>query len=344
MNQVFIYLIYVGLTTIFALFVTNKKTVFNYFFILLIALLWSTYTLVWSYEVVGDRMNYVTWFKTVYPLYANNFYMVFEQSNEIGWVIFNTLLAKLFNNEKIALYIYMFFPILVTIIFMYKHKYQFYKLHFLFCLTFIPLYCTYLCRQMFAYSFGIIAIYAYTKNKKILSLLLTIVAMLFHKTAVVILLVGIIIPFLKTKGRVLVFSMGCIVILPILPLLISVVFNIFNISKWSVEKNFMVTFAIIKAIPYLIIFFLGIKNYKLLKDKENFNVYLIMTYLCGFFWITTLFGQWYYRLNIYFLPGVVLCIIEYLKEIKGNTRIPLIISTICLFAITLREVYLISLY
>lgn len=345
MNQILIYLLYIMGTSILAVFVTKKKSIFTYLFILLIVSAWSTYTLVWSYEIVGDRMNYVTWFKKIYPLYASNFNMILEQDNEIGWVLFNTILSKLFNSEKIALYIYMFFPMLVSVIFMYKQKFPFYKIHFLFSLTFIPYYCTYLCRQMFAYSFGLIAIYTYINNKKIISVFFVIMAFLFHKSAVIILLAFIIFSYVNSKRKILIFALGCILILPVLPTLISLVFQIFNINKWKVGNNIIITAAVLKSIPYLLIFILGIKNYNILKRNKYLNIYLIMTFLSGFFWITTLFGTWYYRLNIYFLIGVILFVLISFKNIKSkDDRIILVLSITLIFLITLREIYLMSLY
>lgn len=239
----------------------------------------------------------------------------------------------------------MFFPILISIIIMYKQKVNFYKLHFLFSVTLIPYYCTYLSRQMFAYGFGMLAIYSYINSKKIISLLFVILAMLFHKSAVVILLAILLFEFITSKKKIIILALVSILSLPFLPIIISLTFTIFNINKWQINNNMIFTIAILKSIPYLIIFYLGLKNYNVLKKDNNLNIYLIMTFLSGFFWITTSLGTWYYRLNIYFLFGVIMLMFNELKLIKGKKDyLILLVSIYLIFFITLREIYLMSLY
>lgn len=86
MKQVLIYIIYILCTSILAFFIRKKKNIFNYLFLLIIIIIWSTYTLVWSYEIIGDRLNYVMWFQRIYPIYSNNLNLIFQQNNEYGWV------------------------------------------------------------------------------------------------------------------------------------------------------------------------------------------------------------------------------------------------------------------
>lgn len=349
MEYILIYIFLLIITCFISTFIQKKSTIKDYFLIIILALIWSVYGAIWKYDVPGDRMNYVTWFKYVYPLYQNNFSMILQQNNEIGWFFYNVILTKMITNINFLFYLYSFFPIVATLLYLYKQTGSYKVLHLFFSISPIVLYTTYLCRQMNAYAFIILSIYFFKRKKYIFTVLFGFTSFLFHKTSLVCMIIYILYILVNksiiNKKTNIYFSIFLLFLLPIIPNIITVFFSVFHLDKWIIVNQ--ISLSIFKGIPYLIIYiiFLNYKgNLKDINTKNNsFNA--ILCFFVFYFWLLSIFNTWIYRISIFFLFGYIT--ISSFLLINEKRQIPKLVflsSQFTLFILLLREIYLVSTY
>ena len=324
MIEVLIYCAFLIFTTFLSIFIKkNNSKKLNILLIIILAMIWSFYTITLPYNYSGDRLNYVTWFKQVYSQISIDAGLAMT-GKELGWVIGNIILSNFIKSEYVMFYVYMIIPMSAVLFWIYSKKFTFYKANFILGTTLFPFYCTYLCRQMISVSIVIFATNFLEDRHYIRFIICIFISCLFHLSTIYIGVILLFLSLVKDAKHFKYISIISLLSIPLIPIIFSFINNFFIITKWSIS-NMEVSYSLIKAIPYfllVIIFYIYNKNCKIQNNQINrnnvFNITLV--FFIGFFWLLSGYQYWTYRLGIYFMNYYIFSIIPFIKLKKINIQ------------------------
>ncbi|OAT80987.1 hypothetical protein A6P54_13405 [Bacillus sp. MKU004] len=341
------YLIIIFLCYLMSLFVSDQRKRRSYFLITLIAIGIGLFSVWLGYKpYMYDRGSYILHFNVTYPVYLSDLSHIFRQPVEIGFVIVNVIVRYFTSNYLWLFFVFAFIPTVITLFVLYKFPYKFKSLFFLYIISMIPLFTTYLNRQMFAVAVFNIAIYYYYKGNKTLYLIYTLLACFFHGTAVIGFLLFVFLQYAKNLRRdwYIVISMlvAVVALFPLVEFLISNIAYLnekFDISELSKASNIV----FLKGLPFLMIGFIALynRNY-LIKYESKIDMFIVLTIFTGICWVYAIKGYWLYRISIFsMVPALILAQILFSK-LKDKKLVQLIyVAFVTSMAIiTIREIYL----
>lgn len=210
----------------------------------------------------------------------------------------------------------------------------------------------YMLKQALACALIAIAVAMYFKNKKILCVLSSVLAIMFHESAWIIVPVFIAMYFSKYKMARIIEYFGITLFLIFFPqinkVIISLVIKIIpemayqleNYLNSSGEMNITINFiTILKGVPYYVLTIFAFVNRKKLVNKiRYYDEYLFLSFFVSITNLFSLYMYWMYRFSMFFyFPILVFAENIYYNTEKSKDRLLFSISTFCLlFILTLR--------
>ena len=211
MNILINYLFFMITGFVISKFVKKRNTKKDIILILTISILLGLFSvLIGVDKYMHDRYNYYFHYLNTYK--SMTFKAVFSYPVELGYVIINYLFVKISSSTNFMFFIYMFIPTFIILLFLYQFEGDFSFYFFLYMTSFLPLFSTYLSRQMFAAGFFMIALYNLFKNNKVMYFIMIILASSFHATAIIGILIYPFFLLINTKVRFLALILFMLVV------------------------------------------------------------------------------------------------------------------------------------
>lgn len=258
-------------------------------------------------KVGFDTENYISYFNEISKIPLTN---IFKFPLEKGYVFLNKIISYISIDSRVFFFIISAFIIYSFSRFIYKNsKNVFLSVILFLCLGFFgdSLNIT---RQMIAISIILYA-YEYIKiDKYFNAILITLLAISFHKTAIVFFIYIIVSKYKITNKYIITYFIMSVIILFIGKPLINIINNIFYSDKYS---SFVVGEGINLFLLYLSINIFGVLliNKVLKKDRLMFFEYhgiflqTIFQALCIYFSLFSRTVRYFSIFNIIFIPNII---------------------------------------
>ncbi len=282
----------------------------NYLVPLFLAVIWGGYS-VWSSSAVlsGDRSAYT---------------LKFEHHYENAWTKGVNFIANIihatFDDVNVLFFSITFITVFAFLVVVYNNDDERKNITLFFVTSSLIINSFYLIKQAPAVAFGTIALVEVTKKRYVTTVLMILLAVLFHESALILIPLCIfyvfkdkkLIRYLCYAGMVLVvlmygvFSSRLYIFLQrYLPDVAFDLRNYFDSSGDIIDNGSFAT--ILKGAPVYIITYMGFRKRKELSTKIDNNYYYLM--LCTFnsvCIILSMYMHWMFRLGLYaMIPGFI---------------------------------------
>lgn len=290
--------------------VKRKRKASDVFLIAFIAIIPAVFSAFLPYSI-SDRSIYASRFMDFYPqAYLGNIKGIFTQTSvEYGFAIYNLIVYKILPKPEFFFFVTSFICNYCLLSSFYKIKqYAFSGLVFVCLCTWYPFLTFYSIRQMLAVGFTSIAMTSYINSSELKKcwknvLFWSMIAMLFHGTAIVVFVWIAICELFRDKRKIkllmIFLSVGAFVMWPILNWVLS--WDMFS-NKFIGSKTIgTVSIEVfLKGIPMLTAAVLGFLYRNRLNAKESkIDCYINGTLLFGFMWIYAINSYWVFRFSFY---------------------------------------------
>lgn len=297
-----------------------------------------------------DRITYIYNFHYRYPAYYSSFEALLKAKTEPGIVVVSMLIAKFTDN---ALWLFFIITFITTMINLYvisrlSKDYAVVVLLMFFSLFFFD--GIYLIKQVTAVAFANLAFYSLVRERKGRYFIYSLIACLFHSTAVIMLPMYLI--FRKSgskKAYVTAFAVFVALFVYLGPLIKVLFPNIPFVSQYLTMESYGYTLgggstaSFIKGIPFYIITILSIVNREALKKElKHADLYIMSSAFYSMFWMLTFNMYWFYRVGWYLMFPVLIMIPALFRCIKENKAYLFLAGTGILFllAFTIRQIFI----
>ncbi len=316
--------------------------------VIIVSLLFTLYNVICtnlSTRIDGDRANYFYEF------------MGYRETSAGLTFIFN--FVKLFsNNMNIVYYLITFICSFITFYCLFNEKYaNIYALVFLLITDFV-FFTFFALKQCVTCAIASLIFYLIFNKKGnvkyIFVAILVYIACLFHSTGLLIIPVALIFFFYRNKKinpflLIIIFSIimlsfdGILTFLTqnfgnIMPTLTEKINEYFYSDGTYIESQI----AFLKGIPFYVVLWMGIINYKKYEKEKNYDKLLILAFIGAFAYFITFISYWMYRITaLFYLPIAVLfgIVFENEENIK-NKNLYFILCILLETVILLRWLYL----
>lgn len=327
----------------------RRKT--SLFIILLLTLILSIYsTYLASTGILVDTIRYSWSFNYRYPTYSNSLEDMLNAKTEVGFLYLNKVIY-IFTDNSIWLFFCCAF-ISTSLTFYVASKINGYLINFvmLYMMSQYYLFTTYTLKQALAVSFANLAIYQLFKNRNLLFIIYTAIAISFHTSSLVLFIYYILTKIIKTRRSyiyiligtpLLALSMGLLMnfVLPNIPFFSSYIF-----SEDQLNQQIEGYGVIFRGLPfYILSVYLLIYRNRLATKFKHIDKYIIACLLFSMSWILAVQYYWILRFCWYFALLTLSSVPLLLKEISNkNGKIVFIFLFFTpLIVLTIRQVYLI---
>lgn len=322
----------------------NKKTL-NIKYIILTAAMFTLYNVIitkLSIKYGIDRTSYL-----------NNFEGL-SQTPSFGLSVIIDIIKIFSNNVELLFYFTSFVSIIITYISIAKSKdYKISAIIFLLSTQFIFISFVNL-KQIYAIALGSIAITLAIENannkERILSIILALISILFHPTGIIVVPIILLVLSSNKKNTLLLIMLTILLVLffqPILTQLASISSHIIpsvsnKITQYINEMNMenggnSLYNIVIRGLPFYIVTICALISRKgLSKTIKNYDKYLIISVICSFIILLSIYNTWITRLSFYlYAPISILYSILLSNSSKRSLVKFMLISSIVLLNITL---------
>lgn len=285
-----------------------------------------------SIEIGNDTYNYYKFYENLTPFKFN------ETRFEFGYVMLNSLIKTFFINPQF-LFIISSFIILISIYRFFIDKSNLLWLALLIFLLSHTYFGTFnTIRQYLAFAFLVFAYNGYRDKKYFIFVLMTFLAFLFHKSAIVFL--GLIFtPLLKTRNKSIILILITSFIIIIVPISVYQKIPYFDVYLSGVFDNANRPAAILNSLIVLIVLSIGF-IYR--GNRQEISLLEKMTMISFFISILGIKTSVATRLNIYFFPFVIVYLTNTIYIIS-NKKEQMFFISIVIIMFTLNY-YVIAIY
>ncbi|WP_414739265.1 EpsG family protein [Macrococcoides caseolyticum] len=347
----FMFVLFVFLSSRFL----KEQTLKSNFFKFLLSIILSLYSTYYSTRfVLPDTLNYDWSFHYRFPPIYNSFQKIVESKNEIGFVYLNKLIYIL-NGDTIHLFFIIaliFNFITISIIFKYTKNYILTLTLFFFSQYYF--FSFFSLKQALAISFGILAISNFVEKRYLIYFFYTLIAILFHSTAIILTILFFILLFNYKRKKItplLIISLISLLFFkPLLNILIEI-FPIINIylleDPTSIEEFSNNLSTLFKGIPfYIITIYSLIYKDNIIRLGEFYYIFILCSLFCSVSWLFSINFYWLFRLNWYFAIFTILLVPVIIKVIKTEEEkiIAIFLIYTPFFLITIRQIFISSTY
>ena len=302
-------------------------------------------------EGLVDRISYVYNFYFRYPIYYSSPEALLEAKTEPGIIVISMLVAKLTDNALWLFFVVTMLSMLINLYVISKLTIDYTAVILILMLSMFFLDGIYLVKQMTSIAFANLAFYSYVNGKRIRYLLYSVIACLFHSTAVILFVLYFVYRFARAKKvYAVIFFLFSFLFIYLGPLLsrvfpsIPFVRQYLEFDRYGYSLGGGSTAAFIKGIPFYIISGLSIhKREALKKELKQADIFIIACVLYSMCWLFTFNMYWFYRIGWYLmLPALILIPALYrtIKDQKAHLFL-LFTGLLIMAALTLRQLYLI---
>lgn len=292
--------------------------------IIFVSALYGVYSIICGkYPYVSDRLNFAFRF-------ASDAYEEFVFNESMGLFFLEKLLHIFTYEPKVLFFVVAFIFMFVTLLAYRNLDEANPQALLLLLLSAYPTYGLYMLKQSLAVAIMFLAFSYYKKNKQI-SIICTIVAILFHESALVVIPVVLVLKLLKNNvTRKLVYIFSAIVLLgfanfnnvlisyviKLVPALENQLSAYLNVQNGAIISNgTYLTF--LKGIPFFLTFIVGLFNRKE-NENEKYNEYMFLTFFVSITFILSNYMYWLFRFGLYFYFPVFIFAERVLQNIKSE--------------------------
>lgn len=324
----------------------SKKNKFGIVSIIIISCLIGYYSLICGrIPYAGDRYNYA--FRFVSDTYA-----YFVKTESIGLYWLESFLHLFTYNPDVLFFIVAFLYSLITLL---AYKYNDKSMPIMLLILGLSSYISfgfYMLKQCLAIALIALSFSAYSRNKKILFLILNILAICFHESTWIMIPFYLILKLSENRHIRNMIYILFIIFVFFFSQINSVIISVFvhfipsigvQLSYYLTSSGSLLTsinlMTALKGLPFYFIFLFSVYKSKLLSNKiENFNKYMMMCFLICIMTILSSYMYWMFRFAIFlYFPVFIFAgqVFKALDEKKDKT-IYLVFLCLILFGLTLR--------
>lgn len=291
----------------------NNNDKYPFIFMVITSTLFGFYSIMCgAYPYSSDRLNYAFRFQ-------NDIYLNYVRSESLGLSIIERAL-HLFTHDPL----YLFFTVsalsILILLFAYKKSPHSTPLSLIMIMLLgYPIYSFYLLKQILSIAFISLAYVYYERKERIKSILASILAIMFHESALIILPTYILMLIIRNKKiKVIIYAIlafATIFFKKISAFIIRLVIKIIpslssQLTIYVTDSGEMVnigagTLVALKGIPYYYIAFKAIKERKTLKETiKNYDYYVLITVITAITYILSAHMYWTFRFGLIFIMSI----------------------------------------
>lgn len=279
-------------------------------------------------EGLPDRINYAYNFLYRYPDYYASLGTLLKSNTEPGYLLMNMIIRKFTQNPEWQFFWVALITSLINLYVVSRISRRYKIVVLLTMLSMFFFQSTYLLRQAMAVAFFNLAFLMYLEGKKLKYILFSIMAALFHVTAVIALPIYYIFRYAKSNKIYLPVFVGFAFLFALFgPVFTTVVVRVPLIGQYiGVEELKYVIghgslSSVLKGFPFYIITLFSLLNRKALAQKLKYaNILIISSAIYSMCWILNYNMYWFFRFGWFLmLPTLILvpelfCLIRDSKE------------------------------
>lgn len=294
--------------------------------ILLISIILSLYSayLATTGKLV-DTVRYAWSFLYRYPSFYSSFESLLESQTEIGFLLINKLILEYTTNPY---WLFLFIALFTTTINLYvssRWSKNFLTIVLLYLVSLYFFQTTYLLRQALAVSFANLAIFALIRESKMKFWIYSVVAVLFHITALILIPIYFILTFFKRRNSYMIGTIAIILFLFLIEVLsnrvgLKLIDQYLAYDEISLALGGGSISSVLKGLPFYFITVLAlIKRKELQKVLYKSDFYIISSVIYSCSWLMTYNMYWSFRMGWYFMLPV-LVMVPSLMSLVSNRR------------------------
>jgi len=289
---------------------------------ILISIIASIYSGSLDISFSSDRENYYYWFRNIYINY-DSVLDIIENNEEFGWVLLNRFITIFTTSE-----FWFFFIITFTITFInlqvfihYTSDYK--KVVMLYFGSLFFFSSLYLIRQSLAFTLGNVAVYNLVNDNKKYYFLLSLLAMTFHTSSIVLFFIGLLYIFRENKIIILItlflFMISFFWFEPVFNTLLSISPLTEDYLIYDLESGGGTFGSIFRGIPYYLLTFVALLNRRYVtRYNKSINLLIVFSLIYSASFILSVHFYWFFRIGYYFLLFTLLLFIRLMEILKNK--------------------------
>ena len=300
--------------------------------------------------VLSDRERYSFSFIYRYPMYFGSIDALFKAGTEPGFVLLCRIFSSFTQNMSWLYFFTVFISSIINLYVISKITKHFISVTVLTLISMFAFQSTFLIRQSLAVAFINLAMLEYLNKKRWHCIFYTVIAYMFHSTAIIMIPIFLLFFVIKSRRMYLIFPViFLIMILNLNTILIHVlelpyIGQYIQLEGLEYSTEGIYAASMLKGIPYYMITFLYLIYRKKLKKLTAYaDIFITASILNTMSWLLTAYMYWFYRIGWYLmLPSLILVpmLFQCLKEEKGSLII-FVLSIVLMMLLTLRQVIVI---